>query len=143
MLLILPAFTGVSIYHHICGTEGIHNISIFQKTSCEHENEKSDYCEIPELTNNSCFVNNHGQCSEFVNYLAIDSEFMANDKWNLKPSELTMSFHSTLHSKIIERAAKNSVYKSIRKNIESPLIAEISYIYLQSQQKNSDTPENI
>ena len=68
LVVLLPASSGIPIFHHICGFDGSHITSIFTSQKCEHEHgieskcsecanetETQDQCTIDEdcINNNS------------------------------------------------------------------------------------------
>jgi hypothetical protein len=130
ILIMLPASSGVSVYHHICSMEGTHNISLYSETTCHHEDDHS-CCHSQEANKDGCSFENHDHCISFVEYFSIDNDYTSSSRQEIKLYEyfLPYEIHSNNVNTEQERTLTGILYK---KDFKLPVVKEISFILRHS-----------
>jgi len=138
---LLPAISGITIYHHICSENHTHYVTIFHKTKCQHLQLHKQYQQ--NNCNNNCYSKNHSQqnyksetkcCYEFTEFKNINAD-------TIKTQNIENSIKSYI-SKILSlnelfqnnTENKNNYNIFIKENFTKKII---KYIHYQSNPKNS------
>ncbi|MFC2131279.1 hypothetical protein ACFLSQ_07580 [Bacteroidota bacterium] len=142
IVMILPASTGVSVFHHICGMEGTHSVSLYSESTCSAHHEEACACCEDAENNNTCSIDNHDHCLEYVEYISIDSDFISIDKQKNQLAKFELSYESQINSVVSDLFGKQSDISYLKRDIKIPARQNISHIHLKSQYKNSEKPSD-
>ncbi|MFH1049661.1 MAG: hypothetical protein V1779_01880 [bacterium] len=138
ILTLLPATSGVAIFHHICNVEGTHNVSLYTETKCDHHEETTGVCEHCLKDTKSCTVEGQSHCIEYVEFLSIDADFLTSTKLFLQPVEFDLPIREQFDSYSQEILEENIKQDYFKKDIKKPVFSEISFIKFKSQYKSSE-----
>ncbi len=142
--MILPASTGVSVFHHICGMEGTHSISLYSASTPgkAHDEEACELCKKAEHNNNTSSIGNHDHCRKFVEFESLDSDYITIDKQKIQLPEFELLYRYKLNSAVNDLTGKQSDNSYIKRDIKTPARQEIFCILQKSQDKNSEKPSD-
>lgn len=138
ILTLLPATSGVSIFHHICNKEGTHSISIYAEMKCNKHEEETNVCEHCLKNSKSCPLVKESNCIEYVEFLAIDTDFISASKLVLQPVDFELPLIGHFTSALTKSKEKNNSEHCIKQVFQKPVQYEISFIKFQSQNKSSE-----
>jgi hypothetical protein len=140
ILTLLPATSGVALFHHICHASSTHHVSLFKEYKCDHHEETTGICEHCLKHINCCSLDAQNNCIKYIDYLSIDVDFVVSSKMLLQVSGFDMTFSKSFisHKQVYKEQIIASQY--FKKDIKKPIISNISNIILQSQNKSSDKP---
>ncbi|ROL58008.1 hypothetical protein D9V86_11990 [Bacteroidetes/Chlorobi group bacterium ChocPot_Mid] len=145
ILALLPATSGVMVFHHICNTSHTHTVSIFSKAKCDNHEETTGICEHCLKNIHSCTLEKNTHCIEYTEFLSIEADFVITDKQLIKVNKLILPEKEFYEIQFLCFHENNYGYnKYIQKDIKKPLENIISAIIFNSQFKSGeDTSELI
>jgi len=142
ILVMLPATSGVSIFHHICHSEGTHMVSLYTESKCDHDEETTGVCEHCQKNIKSCSIDGFNNCIQYVDYLSIDADFLTSSKLIIQPDFLISNDLEIYKSAKSENKKQDIILQYFKLDIKNPIINEISFIIFKSQDKSSAKPSN-
>jgi len=141
ILTLLPATSGVSVFHHICNAKGTHSVSIYTAKYHHQEVEQTD-CEHCTNNINTCSYDNHTDCIAFVEFISIETDFLSSAKMLVQPHE-SILLNSVRHFEINNvNKDKNTLKEYFKQDIKKPVFSYISFITCKSQNKTSEKPSD-
>lgn len=142
---LLPATSGVLVFHHICNSSHTHTISIFSKVKCDHHEETTGICEHCLKSIHSCSLDKNTHCVEYSEFLSIEADFLTTKKQLINVNQLFVPEKEFYHIQNISNIENNDENKKyIKKDIKRPVEKFIYFIIFNSQSKsNEETSKQI
>ncbi len=141
ILILLPASSGVAVFHHICNVEGTHNVSLFTETKCDHQEDISGICEKCTEHKNDCSFDEISNCQEYVEYITIDADYITPLKLLIEPTEIILPFKEILLT-FLESEKDSYCSQYFKEDIKKPVISNITFLIHKSQYKTSEKPSD-
>lgn len=136
ILTLLPATSGIMIFHHICNTSHTHTVSLFTQSKCDHHEETTGVCEHCFKNLKSCSIENHTSCIEYSQFLSIDADFVASNKQLIKINESDLPVKNLFVIKFQDRTETLIIQQEyFKRDIKKPIENFISILIFHSQSK--------
>jgi len=138
IMALLPATSGVALFHHICNANGTHSVSLYSETKCDHHEETTGVCEHCMKDIAGCSLDGNNSCIEYFDFLSIDADFVSSSKLILQPQEFDspLKEQHELYSILFQDFKLTKDY--FKQDIKLPVQNNISFIIFNSLNKSSD-----